>query len=127
MGDGQRRAFARQRLREPAAHALDQRGERFAAMRRSCGIAEPVRERVRLALGDILRGETAPAPIVAVSKRWLDIGVKTQGRRRLPRHASRGDQHPRVGAQTAPQSFKRADGGGFERFVVGEPGRARRC
>ena len=126
VGDGQRRAFTRQRLREPGAHALDQSRDQLAAMRRGCGIAEPGRERVRLALSDILRGEAAPAPIVAVAQRHLDFGVETQRLSRLARRARRRGQHLSIGAQPAAQGLERADGGGFKRFVVGKAGRARR-
>jgi hypothetical protein len=55
-------------------------------MRRGCGIVEPCGERVRLATGDILRGEAAPAFIVAVPQRRFDLGVETQ---RLSRLAGR--------------------------------------
>ena len=62
VGDGERRAFARQRLREPGARAFDHRGERFAAMRRGCRIAKPCGEPVRLALSDVLEASPRQRP-----------------------------------------------------------------
>ena len=45
----------------------------------------------------------------------------------LARRTSGSGQHVSIGAEPAAQRFERANGGGFERFVVGETGRTRRC
>jgi hypothetical protein len=96
--DGQRRAFARQGLREPGANALDQGRERLAAVRRGVCITEPGREFVRLALSDVFRSKPAPAPIVAVAESHFDFGVEAQRRSRLAGRARRGGQDLSVGA-----------------------------
>ena len=70
----------------------------LAAVRRGVRIAEPSREFVRLALSDLFRGETAPAPIVAVTESHFDFGVEAQRRGRLAGRALRGGQDLSVGA-----------------------------
>ena len=111
---------------EPGAGALDQGRDRLATVRRGGGIVMPHREPVRLARRDIRQGETSPAPIIAVPERRLDVGVETQRRGRLARGAGGGGQHAIIESEPAAQRFESADGGAFERFVAGKPGRARR-
>ena len=96
--NGQRGAFARHRLREPGLGPFDQSREGLPAVRRGVRIAEPGRERVRFALSEILRSETAPAPIIAVAQRHFDFSVEAQRRGRLARRARRRGQHLSVGA-----------------------------
>jgi hypothetical protein len=72
-------------LGEPCADPLDEGRERLAAVRRRGRVAEPLGERIRFALGDVLRGETAPTPIIAVSEGGFDFRVETERRGRLAR------------------------------------------
>ena len=78
------------------------------------------------AIRAIARGEAAPTSIVAVSQRHLDFGGETERRCRLADRAGRRSQHASIGAQLTAQSLEGLGGGSLKRFVVGEPGPARR-
>ena len=86
-GDGERRAFARQRLSEPGSVRSISAANDSPPCGAAAGSPSQAANASGSRCGHILRGETAPAPIVAVPERRLDLRVETE--RREPSRAPR--------------------------------------
>ena len=95
VGDGQRRAFARQRLREPGANALDQGRDQLAAVR-----ARPQDRRARRRTRPV-RAQRHPSKRGRASAHSRSLSAPFRLRRRSP--APRPSRAPRAPARSAPE------------------------
>ena len=78
MGDGDRSLVARLLVSEPIRNAMHEAKNRFAAVRRSRGIAQPRIGGMRLVRNNLTEGSSGPPSVIALTQYRLDARAQSK-------------------------------------------------